>query len=107
MTARLASTTAFETYVSHLRENFVINETGGHPVAADKMVDHLRVSLAGNALIDKIMSQYDFENKDASTHSFEDIVKFIEDTLPNLQDAAEVASRTTANVMSSEAYLPL
>jgi hypothetical protein len=39
------------------------------------------------------MSQYDFENKDASTHSFEDIVKFIEDSLPNLQDAAEVASR--------------
>jgi hypothetical protein len=107
MTTRLTSTAAFKTHISNLRENFTISDIGGHPVSAAKKIDHLRVSLAGNVFIDKILVQYGFENKDDSMHTFDDIVAYIEDSLPNLEDAADVATRATANIMASEVYIAL
>jgi hypothetical protein len=107
MTARLTSTENLDTHVSNLRENFVISNIGGHPIQPDKQVDILKESLAGHVLLEKILHQYDFEHKDESLHTFEDIVTYVEDHLPNLQESSRVSSQATANIMSSEAYTTL
>ncbi len=60
-----------------------------------------------HVLIDSVLRQFGFENKDESTHSFEDIVTYIDDHLPNLQRDSKTAAQATANILSSEAYLPL
>ena len=107
MTARLASSDQFDTHVSNLRENFVISDIGGHPIQADKQVDILKESLSGHPLIEKILQQFDFEDKDELLHSFEGIVAFVEDHLPNLQESSRMSARITADIMASEAYTTL
>jgi hypothetical protein len=107
MTSRLASTDSFVTYVSHLREQFLTVEKGGHQILEDQRVEFLRKSLSGHAIIDKIMTQYDFKNCDDTYHTFEGIVDFIEDHLPDLQSSAQIAADTSANIMTSEAYVAL
>jgi hypothetical protein len=107
MTVRLTSTEIFDTHVSNLRENFVISNIRGHLIQPDKQVDILKESLAGHVLIEKILHQYDFVDKDESLHTFESIVTYVEDHLPNLQESSRVSARATANIMSSEAYTTL
>ncbi len=72
-----------------------------------KQVDILKESLSGHGLIEKILQQYDFEHKDQLLHSFESIVAFVEDHLPNLQESSRVSARITADIMSSEAHTTL
>jgi hypothetical protein len=107
MSSRLASTDSFETHVSHLREHFLTVEKGGHPILEDKRVEILKKSLSGHAIIEKILTQYDFNNSDEGLQTFEDIVEYIDDHLPNLQSSAQMAADTTANIMMSEAYVAL
>ena len=107
MTSRLTSTEQFDTHVSNLRENFVISHIGGYTVQPDKQVDLLKESLAGHALIEKILNQYDFEHKDETLHTFESIVAYVEDHLPNLQESTRVSASATAHIMSSAAYTTL
>ena len=107
MTARLSSTEAFDTHVSTLRENFTISYIGGQIINEDKKVDYLRESVSGHVLIDKALSQYDFEHPDETTQTFEGIVAYVEEHLPNLQTASKVTAQATANIMTSEAYLTL
>ena len=107
MSSRLASTDSFETHVSHLREHFLTVEKGGHAILEDKRVEILKKSLSGHAIIEKILTQYDFNNSDESLQTFEDIVEYIDDHLPNLQSSAQMAADTTANIMMSEAYVAL
>jgi hypothetical protein len=70
-------------------------------------VDILRKSLSGHAIIEKILNQFDFQNCDDSQWTFENIVDFIDDHLPNLQSSAQMASADHANIMTSEAYVAL
>ena len=107
MTTRLPSTDSFDTHVSNLRENFTISRIGGHTIPIDKQVDIFKASLSGHGLIDKALAQFDFEHPDESTHTFEQIVLYIEDHLPNLQNASKIATQATANIMASEAYVTL
>ena len=107
MTARLASTDLLDTHVSTLRENFTISAIGGQTIAEDKKVQYLRASLSGHALIDAALSQYTFAHPDETTQTFEGMVTYIEDHLPNLQAASKIAAQATANVMASEVYLTL
>jgi hypothetical protein len=107
MTVRLTSTENFDTHMSNLRENFVISNVGGPPIQPNKQVDIVKESLAGHVLIEKILHQYDFVHKDESTHTFESIVTYVEDHLPNLQESFRVSAQATANIMSSEAYTTL
>ena len=98
MTARLASTDLFDTHVSTLRENFTISAIGGQTIAEDKKVKYLRASLSGHALIDIALSQYTFAHPDETTQTFERMITYIEDHLPNLQAASKIAAQATANV---------
>jgi hypothetical protein len=107
MTTRLQATEMFDTHVSNLRENFTISRIGGHTIPVDKQVDIFKASILGHALIDKALAQFDFEHSDESTHTFEQIVLYIEDHLPNLQNASKIAAQATANIMSSAAYISL
>ncbi len=107
MTARLASADQFDTHVSNLRENFVISDIGGHPIQADNQFDILKESLSRNPIIEKILQQFDFEHKDELLHTFEGIVAFVEDHLPNLQESSRVSARITADIIASEAYTTL
>jgi hypothetical protein len=107
MTARLSATEAFDSHVSTLRENFTISHIGGQTINEDKKVDYLRDSVSGHVLIDKALSQYDFDHSDETTQTFEGIVAYIEEHLPNLQTASKVTAQATANIMASEAYLTL
>ncbi len=94
-------------HVSNLRENFTISYIGGQVIDEDQKVEYLRASVSGHALIDSALSQYTFTNPDDAMHTFEGIVTYIEDHLPNLQTAAQLSSHATANIMASEAYLTL
>jgi hypothetical protein len=107
MSTRLVSTEAFDTHVSNLRENFTISYIGGQVINEDEKVEYLRASVSGHVLLDSALSQYTFTNPDDSTHTFEGIVSYIEDHLPNLQTAAQLSAHATANIMASEAYLTL
>ena len=107
MTSRLASSDSFETHVSHLREQFLTVEKGGNQILEDKRVDILRKSLSGHAIIDKIINQYDFKNCDDTLHTFEGIVEFVDDHLPNLQSSAQMAADASASIMTSDAYVAL
>ena len=107
MTTRLASTDLFDTHVSTLRENFSISAIGGQTIAVDKKVQYLRASLSGHVLIDTALSQYTFAHPDETTQTFEGMITYIEDHLPNLQAASKIAAQATANVMASEVYLSL
>ena len=107
MSSRLASTDSFETHVSHLREQFLTFEKGGHQILEEKRVDILRKSLSGHSIIEKILNQYDFKNCDDTLWTFDDIVEFIDDHLPNLQSSAQIAAEDHANVMTSVAYVAL
>lgn len=107
MSSRLASTDSFETHVSHLREQFLTFEKGGHQILEEKRVDILRKSLSGHSILEKILNQYDFKNCDDTLWTFDDIVEFIDDHLPNLQSSAQIAAEDHANVMTSVAYVAL
>ncbi len=107
MSSRLASTDSFETHVSHLREQFLTFEKGGHQILEEKRVNILRKPLTGHSIIEKILNQYDFKNCDDTLWTFENIVEFIDDHLPNLQSFAQIAAEDHANVMTSEAYVAL
>ena len=107
MTARLASINLFDSHISNLKQLFFISSTGGQPIVASDQVEYLRKSLSGNHLMETIISQYDFLHHDDSTHTFDAIVDYITDHLPNVQVAAKSASDATANIMASEVYLTL
>jgi hypothetical protein len=93
--------------VANLKELFVISSTGGHPVTPSDQVDILRASILGHVLIDQAIKQFDFTNSDKSTHTFNAIVAYVSNHLPNLQNAAKASNQATANIMMSEAYLNL
>ena len=107
MTSRLTSTDGFDTHVANLRQQFLISEKGGYAIQEDKRVDLFKMSVAGHVLIDCVLKQFDFENSDESLHTFEAIVAYIDDHLPNLQSSSKAAAQATANIMTSEAYLNL
>ena len=107
LNARLPSTDAFDTHISTMRENFNTSVVGGHPIQEYDRVEYLRKSVAGHVLIDQTLRQFDFQHPDESQHRFEDIVSYIEDHLPNLQSANNIAAQATAHIMTSEAYLTL
>ena len=107
MTSRLISTDGFDTHVANLRQKFLISEKGGYSIQEYRRVEFFKMSVAGHVLIDSVLRQFDFENKDELTHTFEDMVTYIEDHLPNLQSSSKAAAQATANILSSEAYLNL
>ena len=107
MTTRLVATENCDTHVSNLRELFTISTVGGHPVPEDQRVEILRESLAGHPIIAQALNQYDFLNPDETTQTFEAIVSYLEDHLPNLSHASQISARATAQVMASEAYVTL
>jgi hypothetical protein len=107
MTSRLTSTDGFDTHVANLRQKFLISEKGGYSIQEYRRVEFFKMSVAGHVLIDSVLRQFDFENKDELTHTFEDMVTYIEDHLPNLQSSSKAAAQATANILSSEAYLNL
>ena len=107
MTTRLATTEGLDNHVSNLKEMFIINKTGGHPINMSEQVDILRASILGHVLIEQAMKQYDFVNSDESAHTVASIVEYLSDHLPNLCEAAAAATQATANIMASEVYLNL
>lgn len=107
MTSRLTSTDGFDTHVANLRQQFLISEKGGYTIQEDKRVDYFKMSVAGHVLIDCVLKQSDFENSDELLHTFEAIVAYIDDHLPNLQSSSKAAAQATASIMTSKAYLNL
>jgi hypothetical protein len=107
MTTRLVSTENCDTHVSNLRELFSISTVGGHLVPEDQRVEILKESLSGHPIIMQALIQYDFLHPDETTQTFESIVSYLEDHLPNLRHASQISSRATAQIMASEAYITL
>lgn len=107
MTTRLSGTDNFDTHVSNLRELFTISTAGGHLVPEDERVEIFKESLLGHPIIAQAVSQYDFLHPDETTQTFEDLVSYLDDHLPNLRHASQISERATAQVMASEAYLSL
>jgi hypothetical protein len=90
-----------------LREQFLTCDKGGHTILEDKRVELLRLSLSGHSVIDKILNQYDFANPNDSLHTFNIIVDFNDDHLPNLQSSAKMAADILARIMTFDAYVAL
>jgi hypothetical protein len=107
MTTRLVGTEHFDVHVSNLRESFTISTAGGHPVPEDERVETFKESLSGHPIIAQALSQYDFLHPDETTQTFEAIAAYLDDHLPNLRHASQIAARATAQVMASEAYITL
>ncbi len=51
--------------------------------------------------------QYDLLHPDETTQTFESIVSYLEDHLPNLRHSSQISSRATAQIMAPEAYITL
>ncbi len=64
-------------------------------------------SLLGHPIIAQALSQYDFLHPDETTQTFESIISYLDNHLPNLRHASQISAKATAQVMASEAYITL
>jgi hypothetical protein len=80
-------------HVYNLRELFTISTAGGHHVPEDERVEIFKESLSDHPIIAQALSQYDFLHSDETTQTFESIVSYIDDHLPNLRHASQLELR--------------
>ena len=92
-------------HLANMRQHMLMQTTAGYPIEEHRKVRIFRKSVLSHHLIAGILADYDHDNLDPLTQTYDTITAYVKKHLPNLRAAADLAS-STGQALSVAPYAP-